>query len=188
MKKQIDEFEERVFGKGKKSRLSKKKSGDLKLENKKFTTEPFGENGKLKPNIKYRAGEYKYFYQTDELGRINLCNADELHLKKRDTRLRHNPNTPGKLADDPAGHLIADLFGGSPELDNLVSQSKLVNQKAYRDIERKWQKALSANPPQKVTDIKIEIMYDGKNVRPAAFNIEYCIDGTAYFPDTIYNN
>ena len=85
-----------------------------------------------------------------------------MHLKKRDTRLRHNPNTPGKLADDPAGHLIADLFGGSPELDNLVSQSKLVNQKAYRDIERKWQKALSANPPQKVTDIKIEIMYDGK--------------------------
>ena len=57
----IDEFEERVFGKGKKSRLSKKKSGDLKLENKKFTTEPFGENGKLKPNIKYRTGEYKYF-------------------------------------------------------------------------------------------------------------------------------
>ena len=92
------------------------------------------------------------------------------------------------MADDPAGHLIADLFGGSPELDNLVSQSKLVNQKVYRDIERKWQKALSAKPPQKLTDIKIEIMYDGKNVRPAAFKIEYRIDGTAYFPDTIYNN
>jgi len=88
----------------------------------------------------------------------------------------------------PAGHLIADVFCVSPELDNLVPQAKNVNLKQYRDIERKWQKALSANPPQKVTDIKIEIMYDGKNVRPAAFNIEYCIDGTAYFPDTIYNN
>ena len=187
VKKQIDEFEERVFGKGKKSRLSKKKSGDLKLENKKFTTEPFGENGKLKPNIKYRAGEYKYFYQTDELGRINLCNADELHLKKHDARLRHNPNTPGKLADDHAGHLIADLFGGSPELDNLVSQSKLVNQKAYRKIERDWQRALKKNPPQKVTDIKIEIMYDGKEVRPKAFKIEYRIDGKPYSPDLILN-
>ena len=111
-----------------------------------------------------------------------------MHLKKHDARLRHNPNTPGKLADDPAGHLIADVFGGSPDLDNLVSQSKLVNQKAYRKIERDWQRALKKNPPQKVTDIKIEIMYDGKEVRPKAFKIEYRIDGTAYFPDTIYNN
>ena len=110
-----------------------------------------------------------------------------MHLKKRDTRLRHNPNTPGKLADDPAGHLITDLFGGSPELDNLVSQSKLVNQKAYRKIERDWQRALKKNPPQKVTDIKIEIMYDGKEVRPKAFKIEYRIDGKPYSPDLILN-
>ena len=183
----IDDFEKGTFGKRKKSRLSKNKSGNLKIENKKFTTEPFGENGKLKPKIRYRAGEYKYFYETDELGRINLCNADELHLKKHDARLRHNPNTPGKLADDHAGHLIADLFGGSPELDNLVSQSKLVNQKAYRKIERDWQRALKKNPPQKVTDIKIEIMYDGKEVRPKAFKIEYRIDGKPYSPDLILN-
>ena len=110
-----------------------------------------------------------------------------MHLKKHDARLRHNPNTPGKLADDHAGHLIADLFGGSPELDNLVSQAKNVNLKQYREIEREWEKALSANPPQKVTDIKIEIMYDGKEVRPKAFKIEYRIDGKPYSPDLILN-
>lgn len=51
-------------------------------------------------------------------------------------------NTPGKQEEDHAGHLIADIFGGSPELDNLVTQSKIVNQKTYRRIERKWQTAL----------------------------------------------
>ena len=29
------------------------------------------------------------------------------------------------LERDPAGHLIADVFGVSPELDNLVSQAKM---------------------------------------------------------------
>ena len=115
----IDEFEEKVFGKGKKSRLKKNNSETPKIENlgsKEFTTEPFEKDGKLKPNIKYSVGEHKYLYETDEFGRICNCSADELHLKKHLERLKHNPNTPGKLGGDHAGHLIADVFGGSPEL------------------------------------------------------------------------
>ena len=57
VKKQIDEFEERIFGKRKKSRLKKNDSEIPKIENlssKEFTTEPFGKDGQLKPNIKYR--------------------------------------------------------------------------------------------------------------------------------------
>ena len=141
----IDEFEEKVFGKGKKSRLKKNNSETPKIENltpKEFTTEPFEKDGKLKPNIKYSVGEHKYLYETDEFGRICNCSADELHLKKHLERLKHNPNTPGKLGGDHAGHLIADVFGGSPELDNLVSQAKDVNLKQYREIEREWEKAL----------------------------------------------
>ena len=84
VKKQIDEFEERVFRKDKESRLKKNDSKTSKIENlsaKEFSTEPFGKNGKLKPNIKYSVGEHKYFYETDELGRIANCSADELLFK-----------------------------------------------------------------------------------------------------------
>ena len=186
----IDEFEEKVFGKGKKSRLKKNNSETPKIENltpKEFTTEPFEKDGKLKPNIKYSVGEHKYLYETDEFGRICNCSADELHLKKHLERLKHNPNTPGKLGGDHAGHLIADVFGGSPELDNLVSQAKDVNLKQYRDIERKWEKALKKVPPDEITDLNIKIQYDGKNVRPKAFDIEYCINGRLVRVPTIYN-
>ncbi|WP_318714318.1 DNA/RNA non-specific endonuclease [Treponema sp.] len=194
----IDEFEEKVFGKGKKSRLKKNNSETPKIENlgsKEFTTEPFEKDGKLKKNIRYKTGEYDYFYETDELGRINLCETKELHIKNHEGRLSHNSATPGKLEDDHAGHLIADMFGGSPELDNLVSQAKVVNQKEYRKIERDWQNALAPKPTkkkpnpktQKVTDIKIEIIYDVDNVRPKEFRIEYCIDGKPYTPDPIPN-
>ena len=186
----IDEFEEKVFGKGKKSRLKKNNSETPKIENlgsKEFTTEPFEKDGKLKPNIKYSVGEHKYLYETDEFGRICNCSADELHLKKHLERLKHNPNTPGKLGGDHAGHLIADVFGGSPELDNLVSQAKDVNLKQYRDIERKLEKALKKVPPDEITDLNIKIQYDGKNVRPKAFDIEYCINGRLVRVPTIYN-
>lgn len=175
VKKQIEEFEERVFGKGKLGKVRKQ-----------LTTEPFDKTGKLKSNICYKAGEHNYLYETDELGRICKCNADNLHIKNHDGRLRHNPNTPGKQEEDHAGHLIADIFGGSPELDNLVTQSKAVNQKLYRDIERKWQTALEKG--EKVTDIKIEILYNGNNVRPTAFKIEYAINGDLVRVPPIYNN
>lgn len=111
-------------GKKNESRLSKSNSEPPKIENlnpKEFTTEAFGKDGKLKPNIKYTVGEHKYIYETDELGRICNCSADELLLKDHLGRLKHSSKTPGKLEGDHAGHLIADVFGGSPELDNLVS-------------------------------------------------------------------
>ena len=190
----IDEFGERVFGIDRKSGLSETGSNIIKLENsasvniKEYSTEIFDKNGKLKPNIKYTAGEYKYWYKTDELGRICSCQADELYLKQHIGRLKHNPNTPGKREGDQAGHLIADVFGGSPELNNLVSQAKNVNQKLYRDIERKWQQALNKIPPDEITDLKIEIIYDGNNVRPAAFSIEYCLNGKLIRVPPIYNN
>lgn len=106
-------------------------------------------------------------------------------MKNHDGRLRHNPNTPGKQEEDHAGHLIADIFGGSPELDNLVTQSKIVNQKLYRNIEREWQTALEKG--EKVTDIKIEILYNGKDLRPSEFKIKYKIDGKIIIRPSILN-
>lgn len=88
---------------------------------------------------------------------------------------------------DHAGHLIADVFCVSPELDNLVPQAKNVNLKQYREIEREWEKALKKVPPDNITDLKIEIIYDGNNVRPNTFNIKYKKNGRVIKVPTIYN-
>ena len=88
---------------------------------------------------------------------------------------------------DHAGHLIADVFCVSPELDNLVPQAKNVNLKQYREIEREWEKALKKVPPDNITDLKIEIIYDGNNIRPNAFNIKYKKNGRVIKVPTIYN-
>lgn len=187
----MDEFGRRVFGEGSipyETKLLEKSDRGRIIITKEVSSNPFLDNGKLKPNIKYAAGEHNYYYETDELGRICKCSADELKLKEHLGRLKHNPNTPGKLEGDHAGHLVADVFGGSPELDNLVSQAKDVNFKQYRDIERAWEKALKKIPPDEITDLKIEIIYDGKNTRPTAFKIKYKINGKLIKVPVIPNN
>ena len=129
--------------------------------------------GKLKPNVRYQAGEHNYLYQTDELGRISEAYADNLQLKLHDGRLRHKENTPDKLPDDHAGHIFGDLFGGSPELDNLLSQAKDVNLKEYRRLEREWMNALKNN---KKVSVSVKIKYDGNSLRPSKFQVRYKID------------
>jgi len=130
--------------------------------------------GKLKPNVKYKSGEYDYIYATDEIGRISDLHTEELQYTERDERLRHNSNTPGKEIGDHAGHLIGDRFGGSPNLDNLVSQSALVNLSEYKMVENIWANAIENG--QKVS-VDIKVQYDGNSVRPSAFIVNYNIDG-----------
>lgn len=137
------------------------------------------EDGTLKPNQEYKTGEHDYVYKTDENGNICSVHADELKLKTHDGRLKHNPNTPNKLAGDDAGHLIADRFGGSPDLDNLVSQDSILNRAVrktenYNSMEKSWSKAL--NKGKKVTDVDIKLEY-GESNRPSSFQVSYKIDG-----------
>lgn len=138
---------------------------------------PFNESGKLKPNIKYKAGEYDYLYETDNMGRISKFETDNLQLTNRDSRLPHNPNTPGKLEGDHAGHLAGDRFGGSSELDNLVSQASNVNLSQYKKIENQWAKAIEEGKNVKVN---VEVKYDGDSLRPSKFNVQYEIDGEVF--------
>lgn len=114
------------------------------------------ENGRLKPNVTYRAGEHGYIYKTNEFGLITYALADELKAKTHDGRLGHNSKTYGKLEGDHAGHLFGDRFGGSPELDNLVSQAKSVNMSEYRRMENQWATALKKGEKVKV---KIKLDY-----------------------------
>src|SRR5690625_543967 len=136
-----------------------------------------GRNNKLKPNIRYKTGEFDYIYETDHLGRISKFETDHLQLTTREKRLSHNPNTPGKIkGQDHAGHLAGDRFGGSPKLDNLVSQISDVNLKQYKKIEDTWAAALKETPPKKVT-VDVDIKYSTDKMRPDKFIVNYTIDG-----------
>ncbi|MDN3137794.1 DNA/RNA non-specific endonuclease [Enterococcus faecalis] len=132
----------------------------------------------LKPNNEYQSGEHDYGYKTDELGRISDAKASPLKKKIHSGRFRHNSKTPDKLSDDHAGHIFADMFGGSPELNNLLSQAKNVNIKVYRKLERTWGKALDAG---KEVFVDIKINYQGNSFRPTSFDIKYSIDGKSVF-------
>ncbi|OOZ88011.1 type VII secretion protein [Bacillus cereus] len=136
-----------------------------------------GRKNRLKPDIRYKTGEYDYFYETDNLGRIEKFETDKLQLTEREKRLSHSKNTPGKVkGQDHAGHLAGDRFGGSPKIDNLVSQLSDVNLKKYKKVEDKWAAALKETPPKKVT-VKVDIIYSGNDVRPDKFIVNYTIDG-----------
>ena len=151
--------------------------------------EQFNPDGTLKPNVRYQAGEHEYIYTTDEHGYISSFHADELQLKLHDGRLRHDPNTPGKLEDDHAGHLAGDLFGGSKYLDNLVSQLKDVNLSTYRKIEIEWAKALDPFQPggPKHVSVDVHIQTDAATGRPVQFEVQYTI-GNDFYEHTIPNN
>ena len=98
-------------------------------------------------------------------------------MTDRNGRLRHNPNTPGKLKGDHAGHLAGDRFGGSPDLDNLVSQTSNVNLSQYKKIEEQWATAIKEGKNVKVD---VEVKYDGDSLRPSKFDVKYVIDGKEY--------
>ena len=124
--------------------------------------------------MKYKSGEYDYIYETNEFGNIVRVYIKELKHTDRKYRKRHNRNTLGKEMGDHAGHLIADRFGGSPELDNLVSQSAFVNLSEYKKLENIWDKAIKNG--QKVS-ADIQIKYNKNSNRPSGFIVVFTLDG-----------
>ncbi|WP_181025646.1 DNA/RNA non-specific endonuclease [Rathayibacter rathayi] len=151
--------------------------------------DPFDPNrrGALLPNVGYRASasgtNHQYVYETNADGLIDRVTVEDLHLKPTGrARFDNARNTPDKLPTDDAGHLIADLFDGSPELDNLISQARAVNRGAgseWTEMERAWRKALTKESPSVVTNIEIKILYDASK-RPTGFDVKYKIDGTSF--------
>ena len=95
----------------------------------------------LKENIVYESKGY--YYQTDELGRIKAAQGDlRLEAGKRNNRDQLKAGFDDRLRGDQGGHLIAKIFGGSGELDNLVAMAAIVNNSKYKRIENQWGKAL----------------------------------------------
>lgn len=142
-------------------------------------------DGKLKPNTKYKSGEHGYSYETNSNGVIEHASTDNLQLKTHEGRLPHNPDTPDKLQGDHAGRLFGDRFGGSGELDNLVSQAQNVNLSSYKNLENTWAKAV--NQGEKVA-VDIRINYNSSSLRPISFDVNYTMDGDGVdFYEFIHN-
>ncbi len=135
-------------------------------------------NGQLMADVTYKSGEHDYYYHTNNRGLIETVYVEELKYKEHDGRLRNKSNTYGKLESDDAGHLIGDRFGGSRDLDNLVSQAREINRKKFKEIEDTWAKAIKNG--QKVS-VNIDIEYSNDSVRPSAFVINYSIGETKIF-------
>ena len=70
----------------------------------------------------------------------------------------------------------------------IKPDSKFTGRSVYICKKRECiEKALKKVPPDEITDLKIEILYDGNGARPTAFKIEYCINGDLVDVPPIYN-
>lgn len=128
--------------------------------------------------------ECDYRYKTDNQGRIIKFEAKTL-VKNTDEKKDRIDNSSchinkewkmknGYLENDDYGHLIADEFCGSYEIDNAVPMDKNVNRPggAYRTLEEKLEKKLNKKHH---VQIQGEIIYDStESKRPKSFEIKYC--------------
>ena len=139
-----------------------------------------GANGKkqLLPDIQY-VSEEGYKYTTDSLGRINSVQADELVLGTAPRNVYSQRTVGGidRLPDDDGGHLIASMFKGSGDIDNLIPMHKEVNRSGgeWYSMEQEWKKAIENG--KSVTDVKLEPVYSGHSLRPDSFIVKYRIEG-----------
>lgn len=140
----------------------------------------WNEDGTLKSNIEYQSGEYDYTYKTDDKGRIISCETTNLQITKQrrnedgtvDRNVQNNPITPDKTQNDDAGHIIGDQFGGSPDVDNLVSQLSDVNQGEYYKMEMELRGALNNG---ETVQFKAELFYENEIKRPSEIIITFKI-------------
>jgi predicted ribonuclease toxin of YeeF-YezG toxin-antitoxin module len=139
----------------------------------------------LKPNVKYTSPE-GYVFKTDKLGRINNVDA-ELTAKnaKRNSYAQRKVGGEDREANDQGGHLIASIFGGSGNIDNLVPMNQNLNQGEWKKMENKWAKALEDN--QKV-QVKIKPKYKGDSQRPNKFEVRYKIGNEEWVDNEFKNN
>lgn len=131
----------------------------------------------LKPDIEYTTNE-GYHYKTDSNGRISSAEA-KLQLGKAERNQYAQRIVGGKdrLSNDDGGHLIASIFKGSGDIDNLVPMNATLNRSEYKTLENAWRKALQEGGE---VAIKVKPKYDGNSLRPSEFKINYTIDGKKY--------
>ncbi|WP_241503611.1 DNA/RNA non-specific endonuclease, partial [Bacillus safensis] len=131
----------------------------------------------LKPNVVYTTKQ-GYSYTTDHYGRIVKVEASDLKYGevKRNQYAQSNSGKPDRLLDDDGGHLIASIFKGSGDIDNLVPMNSQINRSGgkWYEMEQEWKKALTSNPPKHV-NVVIKPIYSADSIRPIEFLVKYTI-------------
>ncbi|WP_080890165.1 MULTISPECIES: T7SS effector LXG polymorphic toxin [Priestia] len=126
----------------------------------------------LKPDIQYTS-KSGHTYTTDEKGRITSCEGTlTLGKARRNKYAQRVVGHNDRLSDDDGGHLIASIFKGSGNLDNLVPMNSNLNRGEWKKLENTWADALELD--EKV-QVKITPNYKGDSIRPSSFNIRYKI-------------
>lgn len=138
--------------------------------------EKYREGNSLEPNTVFEKNGYTY--QTDDMGRV-ISAEGKLQVKDHKGR-NEMPDTRdvvahGKMADsDDRGHLIADRFNGSGELENLVPMEGRLNKGAYAELEGTLADAVKDGADVR---LKVEPIYSADSNRPDEFIVTYTIDG-----------
>ncbi|MEI0478539.1 DNA/RNA non-specific endonuclease [Brachyspira pulli] len=135
-----------------------------------------------------RINKQGHLSKTDDLGRLTHVEAKELKLVEDGIRKPHNQQgvvrgaierNPAKYADRnyDGGHIIARIFGGSPDIDNIVPMPKSVNRAGgkWRKMEEEIAQLLKSG--NRVTDFKVKINYRGADQMPYSFHVRYKVNG-----------
>ncbi|MGM0758067.1 MAG: DNA/RNA non-specific endonuclease, partial [Bacillota bacterium] len=87
-----------------------------------------------------------------------------------------NSGKPDRLLDDDGGHLIASIFKGSGDIDNLLPMNSQINRSGgkWYTMEQEWLAALKEVPPQHV-EVSIRPVYKDDSLRPERFVVRYKI-------------
>nr|WP_297430191.1 DNA/RNA non-specific endonuclease [Clostridium sp.] len=147
-----------------------------------------GKNGRkeLKPNVEYTTPG-GHTYSTDELGRIKEVNGTLSRNKaKRNPYDQKVAGREDRLSTDDGGHLIASIFDGSGDLDNMVPMDSTLNRGDWKAMENSWARALKEDPP-KTVEVKISPQYSGSSTRPIAFDVKYRIGNGRWIKETFRN-
>ena len=87
----------------------------------------------LKPNVEYTSKE-GYTYTTDSQGRVASCEGSlQLGDGKRNNYAQRVVGGNDRLDDDDGGHLIATIFKGSGNMDNLVPMNSNLNRGEWKN-------------------------------------------------------
>ncbi|PWV60796.1 DNA/RNA non-specific endonuclease, partial [Frischella perrara] len=85
---------------------------------------------------------------------------------------------------DEGGHLIASILNGSGEKINLLPMNSNLNRGLWKKHESRWANALRDG---KTVKVKIEPVYQGKDIRPIKFKISYSIDNGRFMQTNLLN-
>lgn len=168
LNKEIDDVEEASI-------ITKSSDKDIYQKNGRIT--------ELKPNNDYYSGSdpshAQYRYRTDSARRVTSVDGDlELFDGKRNSYAqsqagrgdRITKKTHPNSVPDEGGHLIATIFNGDGNLDNLVPMNRNLNRGPWESMERELAKLLETHD----VHVEIGVVYPGNSssLRPDSFIVQ----------------